>query len=161
MEYFVMGCFGVSLSLALFEFFGILKARLKNITKSTKRVVVRGLIFFSLVFLFGKYLEWQYYIATFSYKNLENARLSNTPFVICCVVIALVLILILFELMSLRAAREKGLTKNISRFVTALVILACVFPILKGTLVMWDKYVQALQGDYQDPTLLQDPMTMP
>lgn len=144
MDTMVWAFFGVSLLLAVYEFAGVLRARLQNLTRSTGRVVMRGTVVATLVVLLWQHLGWRAYIAGLSASDLGHPRLFNVPYVLCNVSIGLIGILVARELVSLARAMRQGLTKNVSRFVTSVLILLCLLPILKETMGMWDQYTEAL-----------------
>lgn len=140
----VLFFFALSLALSIYEFLAILRARIQNKTKNTQRVIIRGLVFVMLTVLLVQYWTWQRYIASFDHLVAGEPNVTNTPFLICIIVIGLILSLVLLEIMGLYKAKKMGLTKNTSRLVTSVVVLFCLFPILNATVVMWDVYVEKL-----------------
>lgn len=140
----LIGSFVLALSLSAFEFVTVLRARLLRKTQNTRRVAVRGMIFVFLMFLLWQYREWQDYIANFTYFQLNDVRVNNTPFLLAVMVVGLTLLLLMFEMTRHYRAKKAGLTRNKSRLVTGLLILLCLFPILKATTDMWDVYVEKI-----------------
>jgi len=142
--------FALSIIFASYEFVGILKARIVNRTKNTGRVIIKFVVFVLLILLFWQYTSWNAYILTVEPLLIKDIKLSNTPYLICTFVMTLILVFTFVEAYGLFHARRKGLTKNISRFVSAAVILLCLIPILIKTMGMWDTYTEKLERGYDN-----------
>ena len=61
----------------------------------------------------------------------------------------IITLFVVFELFGLYWARNLGLTKNVGRFVTSVIILLCLIPILNKTIKMWDTYTEKLEKGYE------------
>src|SRR5262245_54832717 len=141
----VLVCFAVALILSLYEFVGVARARATAKTQSTRRVVLRGMIFFTIAATLWQHLDWQRYVAHMTEnQSLDMMRIGNTPFLFANIALGFVLFLTLLEMYSLIQAKRKGLTKNNSRLVSASVIFLCLIPILQETVDMWDRYTNKL-----------------
>ncbi|MBN1383423.1 MAG: hypothetical protein JW983_00900 [Elusimicrobia bacterium] len=149
MDKLIISSFAVSILLALYEFIGILKARITGRTKSTARVFVRFFIFVLLVLLLWQYIQWHTYISSLPLLPPQDVKISNIPFLICSFITTVIMLFVVVELFRLHRARKLGLTKNIGRFITAIIIILCLIPIFNKTIKMWDSYTQKLEYQYE------------
>lgn len=151
MNLFLFTCLSVSFLIAFYEFVGLLRARLEGKTHATGRLILRFSVFVLVFFLFWQHLDWNAYVASFSFEKAYPYRFSNTPYLITCGVIALALALLLTEIRNLHRARREGKTKNTSRLATAVALLLCMMPVLHATITLWDTYNEKLSEPYHPP----------
>lgn len=151
MSFSIFVCLIFSLITAFYEFVGILRARLEGRTRATGRLCLRALVFVLVFLLFWQHLDWNAYVASFSFYKTETYRFNNVPYLICCAIIALTLVLLGMEIRSLARARREGRTNNVSRLVTAVVLLLCMMPVLHATITLWDTYTDKLSEPYHPP----------
>lgn len=146
-------CFAVAILLSLFETAGVLKARIEGKTKSTRRVLIRAVVFVLLSVLYLSFRNQVNYNALVSHSKTlaQDIRVVNMPFLISVLAVALIIFFVLSELSNLYQAKKQGLTKNISRFVSAVIILICILPILKNSVTMWNEYTDTLEEKYVSP----------
>lgn len=150
MDSLVIVSFAVSILLAVYEFIGVLKARLSGKTKNTGRVIARFLIFIILMILLWESLHWYAYISAIELPLAEDIRIKNTPFLICIFGITTIIVFIFVEMWTLYAEKKKGLAVNlVYRLASAIIILLCLIPILIKTVTMWDIYNEKLKQQYE------------
>lgn len=146
MNSLILVLFALAIVLSLYEFAGVLKARAEGLTKSTGRVLMRGVVFLSVLVLLWQHWDWQRYMMSFTKDSLADMRVGNIPFLVSGFAVCLISILIMSELVNLVQARRAGLTKNTSRLVTSVVILLSLLPIMYETVRMWDRYMEKVES---------------
>ncbi|MBK6880474.1 MAG: hypothetical protein IPN65_05450 [Elusimicrobia bacterium] len=151
MNFFLFTCLSAALLIAFYEFLGIARARYEGKTHATGRLILRTAVFVLVFLLFWQHLDWNAYVSSFSFYKTESYRFNNIPYLICCAIIALALVLLGLEIRSLSRARREGRTNNVSRLVTAVVLLVCMMPVLQATLSLWDTYNDKLSEPYHPP----------
>ncbi|MBI5573606.1 MAG: hypothetical protein HY919_03525 [Elusimicrobia bacterium] len=150
MDSLVIVSFAVSILLAVYEFIGVLKARLSGKTKNTGRVIARFFIFIILTILLWELLHWYAYISAMELPLAEDIKIKNTPFLICILGITIIIVFIFIEMWTLFAEHKKGIAVNlVYRLTSAIIILLCLIPILIKTVTMWDTYNEKLQQQYE------------
>lgn len=151
MNFFLFACLIAALLISFYELVGLVRARLGGKTHATGRLLLRSAVFVLVFLLFWQHLDWNAYVASFSFDNAYPYRFNNTPYLIACGVIALTLALLMLEIRNLHRARAAGRTNNISRMATAVVLLICMFPVLHATVTLWDTYTEKLSAPYHPP----------
>lgn len=151
MNFFLFICLSAALLIAFYELMGVLRARLEGKTHSNARLFLRTAVFILVFLLFWQHLDWNAYVASFSFYKTETFRFNNIPYLICCAIIALALVLLGVEIRSLSRARRENRTNNVSRLVTAVTLLLCMMPVLHATITLWDTYNDKLSEPYHPP----------
>jgi hypothetical protein len=151
MNFFQFTCLSAALLIAFYEFAGLLRARWEGKTRATGRLILRTAVFVLVFLLFWQHLDWNAYVASFSFHKTETFRFNNIPYLICCGIIALTLVLLGIEIRNLTRARNEGRTNNVSRLVTSVVLLVCMLPVLHATVTLWDTYNDKLSEPYHPP----------
>lgn len=149
MDILVIISFAVSILLAIYEFIGVLKARLSGKTKNTFRVITRFITLVVLILLLWESVHWFAYISTMELPLADDIKITNTPFLICVIGMTTILVFITIEIWSLCLEKKKGARPSIYRFVSAIIILLCLVPVLTKTVTMWDIYTEKLQQQYE------------
>lgn len=148
MNFFLFTCLSAALLLAFYEFVGLLRARLEGKTRATGRLILRTLVFVLVFLLFWQHLDWNAYVASFSFEKAATYRFNNTPYLIACGILALAFVLLLIEIRSLHRARAEGRTNNITRMATSVALLIFILPVLHATFSLWDAYNDKLSAPY-------------
>ncbi|MFA5779280.1 MAG: hypothetical protein WC947_04015 [Elusimicrobiota bacterium] len=150
MDSLVIVSFAVSILLAVYEFIGVLKARISGKTKNTGRVIARFFTLVILMVLLWESLHWYAYISALELPLAEDIKIRNTPFLICIFGITTILIFIVVEMWTLYLEKKKGVVIDlVYRLASAIIILLCLIPILIKTVTMWDTYNEKLQQQYE------------
>lgn len=149
MNVLVIVSFAVAIFLAIYEFIGVLKARLSGKTKNTFRVITRFITLAVLIVLLWNSIHWYSYISALELPLADDIKIRNTPFLICVFGMTTILIFVTIEIWALFLEKKKGAMPSIFRFVAALIILLCLIPILVKTVTMWDTYTEKLQQQYE------------
>jgi len=148
MNFFLFACLSAALLIAFYELLGLLRARFEGKTRATGRLLLRSLVFVLVFLLFWQHLDWNAYVASFSFEKTDPFRFNNVPYLIACGIMALTFVLLLIEIRSLRRARAEGRTNNISRMATAVCLLIFIVPVLHATITLWDAYNDKLSAPY-------------
>jgi hypothetical protein len=148
MNFFQFTCLSAALLLSFYEFVGLLRARLEGKTRANGRLILRSLVFILVFLLFWQHLDWNAYVASFSFEKTDQFRFNNVPYLIACGIMALTFVLLLIEIRNLRRARAEGRTNNISRLATAVCLLIFILPVLHATVSLWDTYNDKLSAPY-------------
>ena len=154
MNILVYTCLTIAIILSVYELVGVIKARIEKRTLSTRRVIMRFFMSALLLFLLLQYIDWSSYLISINIDNLADARLHNKPFLTCVVIICFIVFFVFKELINIHMARKRGLTKNISRFVSVFIIFLCMIPVLLSSVRMWDAYTLKLESHYIPATQL-------
>ncbi|HAX61984.1 MAG TPA: hypothetical protein DCX95_05460 [Elusimicrobia bacterium] len=150
MDSLVIVSFAVSILLAIYEFIGVLKARLSGKTENTGRVVARFFIFVILIVLLWESVHWYAYISALELPLAEDIRIKNTPFLISILGLTTIIVFIFVEMWTLFAEKKRGGAINfVYRVASATIILLCLIPILIRTITMWDIYNEKLLQQYE------------
>ena len=150
MDSLVIVSFAVSILLAVYEFVGVLKARLSGKTKNTGRVIARFFILVMLTVLLWESFHWYAYISALELPLAGEMKIRNMPFLICIFGLTTIIIFIFVEMWTLYAEKKKGIAINlVYRLTSAIIILLCLIPILSKTITMWDIYNEKLQQQYE------------
>ena len=148
LSYWDMGLAAATGLLALGKVRGLVVARRKGLTRNLSRLVTHGLIGLLMVVYIWLGVGWMQTYQTLGTEP-DLTGIYTMIWTYCLLGLAMAL-LVTLEISTHLRALSSGLTRNVSRLTTCLVMLVVMLVMLSVNTRRWDLFLDELEGSYPD-----------